>query len=184
MLAISIAGAVLAAGYGALHDQLSYAISPEYFTQMKFRQFQWADLGWPPRVLASVVGVLGTWWAGLVAGWFLARMGLDELPLPKQHRIAARAFAIVGGGAMLFGAVGLGLGAVVSRGDLSGWDELKDRLELADLPRFVIVAWLHAAGYVGALCGLVAGMLYVRSRRGAERRAELAGVAAHRDSRR
>jgi hypothetical protein len=172
MFAISIAGAIVAALYGAVHDQLSFAISPEYFTQMKFGQFHWADLGWPPRVFASVVGVLGTWWAGLVAGWFLARAGLDELPVPKRHRIAVRAFAIVGGGASLFGAVGFALGAVASRGDLSGWDELKDRLELADLPSFVIVAWLHAAGYVGALCGLLAAMLYVRSYRVAQGQAD------------
>ena len=29
-------GALIAGAYGILHDQITYAISPEYFTQFKF----------------------------------------------------------------------------------------------------------------------------------------------------
>ena len=48
MLGIAALGAVLAGCYGALHDQISYTISPEYFTKVKFEQFRYADFGWPP----------------------------------------------------------------------------------------------------------------------------------------
>jgi hypothetical protein len=48
MTRIALLGAVVAGGYGAAHDQASYAISPEYFTKLKFRQFAYADFGWPP----------------------------------------------------------------------------------------------------------------------------------------
>ena len=41
---ISIFIAVLLAGiYGMLHDQVTYSISPEYFTVFKFEQFGFQD---------------------------------------------------------------------------------------------------------------------------------------------
>src|SRR5580700_8579924 len=84
MLCIALLGAVVAGMYGALHDQISYSISPEYFTKLKFRQFSYADFGWPHRVFASEVGFLATWWVGLFAGWFLARAGLVEIATPGR----------------------------------------------------------------------------------------------------
>jgi hypothetical protein len=80
MFGIAILGALLAGLYGALHDQVSYTISPEYFTKMKFEQFHYANFGWPQRVFASEVGFLASWWVGLFGGWALARVGLDQLP--------------------------------------------------------------------------------------------------------
>src|SRR5438105_3464978 len=86
ILKISALGAVLAGFYGAIHDQLSYTISPEYFTKMKFIQFSYADFGWPQRVFASEVGFLASWWVGGIGGWILARFGLDELPNPPRRK--------------------------------------------------------------------------------------------------
>ncbi len=162
MFALAAVGAIIAGAYGALHDQISYCISPEYFTRMKFAQFKWADVGLPPRLFASEVGVLGTWWAGLFAGWFLARAGLDEFPAPTRRRVALRAFAIVLGVACACGAIGALIGYIVSHGELRDWQAWREQLALQNLPGFVIVAWLHAGGYVGALLGLLAAMIYVR----------------------
>jgi hypothetical protein len=39
MLAIAAAGALAASEYGIVHDQLTYALSPEYFTRLKFQNF-------------------------------------------------------------------------------------------------------------------------------------------------
>jgi hypothetical protein len=162
MVRTALLGAVIAAGYGAAHDQLSYAISPEYFTRFKFRQFAWANVGWPPRLYASEVGVLATWWVGLVAGWLLARAGLAELPAGERWGKTWRAFGIVFVPAVVGGLIGWGSGVAVAGGDLSGWGEWQRTLELADLPAFVVVAHLHAGGYLGALAGLVLAVVYVR----------------------
>ncbi len=67
--------------YGALHDQLSYTISPEYFTKFKFYQFGLADIGNEailpqPRLAAAVVGVMATWWTGIPIGVALGIFGL------------------------------------------------------------------------------------------------------------
>src|SRR5262245_2708964 len=99
MLGITLLGAAVGGVYGALHDQLSYTISPEYFTKLKFAQFAYADFGWPHRVLAAEVGFLATAGVGLIAGWVLARVGLDELAAAagRIHILKAMALVVAGG---------------------------------------------------------------------------------------
>jgi hypothetical protein len=162
MLAITFLGALLGGIYGALHDQVSYSISPEYFTKMKFQQFWYANFGWPQRVYASEVGFLASWWVGAIGAWLLARLGLDGFPPAMRRRYVAKAFAIVFGSAVIIGGAGLLLGTIVShQSDLSGWKEFKDAFDLQELPSFVIVAYLHAASYLGALVGVIAAGVYV-----------------------
>ena len=159
---ITLLGAIVAGSYGALHDQISFTISPEYFTKMKFLQFAYADFGWPQRVFAAEVGFLGTWWAGLVAGWVLARAGLAELTESTKRNHVVPAFAIVIGVGATTGLIGALLGVAAITGDLSGWAKWKSALSLKDLPEFIIVAYLHAAGYLGGLLGLLIAVVYVR----------------------
>ena len=92
IIRIAAVSALVTGIYGALHDQVSYSIAPEYFTKLKFKQFHWADLSWPPRVFAALVGFLATWWVGLIGGWLLARYGLAELAELSPRRYFARAF--------------------------------------------------------------------------------------------
>lgn len=162
MAGVALTGACLAAAYGAIHDQITFVISPEYFTRMKFRQFAWANVGLPPRAFASVVGVLATWWVGLFAGWFLARLGLDRLRGLRRAVVMRRAFTILLITAACAGVAGGLFGLAASRADLSGWQPYRDAYALTDLPSFVIIAWVHAAGYAGALAGLVLAAVSVR----------------------
>lgn len=61
-----ITACVVAAAYGAVHNQITYTVSPEFFDYhySKFRIP--ADLR--DRTGATLIGVLGTWWMGLVIG--------------------------------------------------------------------------------------------------------------------
>jgi hypothetical protein len=158
---ITAFGALLAGTYGALRDQISYTISPEYFTKFKFPQFAWADLGWPNRAFAAEVGFLASWWAGLIAGWLLGRLGLAELWLARDYRRAAFAVAILVLIAALSGALAATAGAVVAYGtgvaEFAGW-----RAHVDDLKGFVVVAFLHWGSYAGAILGTAAALLYVR----------------------
>jgi hypothetical protein len=161
MLRLAVMGALIAGAYGALHDQISYTISPEYFTKLKFRQFAYADFGWPPRAFAAVVGFLATWWVGLIAGWFVARAGLVELPRP----CVVKAFLIVLTVAPLTGLFGALIGTAVAHNtDLSGWSEFRQALDLHDVGAFVVVAYLHGGNYLGGLLGLVLAIVYVRKK--------------------
>src|SRR5262245_48699964 len=134
MLRTALAGMIVAGAYGALHDQVSYSISPEYFTKLKFRQFSYADFGWPPRVFAAEVGFLAFWWVGLAGGWFVARAGLAELPSAEKRACAIQAFAIALTVCPVFGLIGGLLGVGLARsGHLRDWADLKHALNLQDL---------------------------------------------------
>ena len=86
------AAAVLAAAYGALHDQLSYTVAPEYFTRFKFVQFAaYGVASMTPRVGAALVGVLATWWVGLYAGLLVAGAGLKHPTADATIRSKLRA---------------------------------------------------------------------------------------------
>jgi len=51
--------------YGIVHDQISYTVSPEYFTKFKFQQFGITEVNLPDHVRASIVGFLASWWMGI-----------------------------------------------------------------------------------------------------------------------
>ncbi len=164
MVRITTASAILTGIYGALNDQISYTISPEYFTKVKFAQFAWADFGWPPRIFAGLVGFLGSWWVGLIGGWLLARLGLAELAELSPRHYFLSAFVLAMGIAMTCAALGAMLAVIVSRGDgLEAWKPWQDHLGLEDLPGFVIVAYIHWASYLGGALGIVCAIVYVKS---------------------
>jgi hypothetical protein len=165
MLGHAVAGALLAGVYGIVHDQITYSISEEYFTRMKFAQFYWADLGLPPRVFAGEVGFLATWWVGFFAAWFLARVTVPAFPPRVARQRTIRGFLIVAAFGIASLAVGYLLGTWRAfHTDISGWEEYQRSLGVVDLPHFVVVAYIHAAGYVGGLVGLVAAILIIRRR--------------------
>jgi hypothetical protein len=162
MFGYALAGAVLAGLYGIAHDQLTYSISPEYFTKLKFAQFHYADFGLPTRVFVGEIGLLATWWVGLVAGWFIARAAVPACSRPQAFRCCARGFLIVmvsGCGAGIFGYV-LGL---LHGSDYSSWEPTASELGILDVPGFVRVAYIHNAGYFGGLFGLIFALIYLRN---------------------
>ena len=95
MLGYSALGGLLAGLYGIVHDQITYSISSEYFTRLKFAQFSYADFGFPPRILVGEIGFLATWWVGFFAAWFMARLAVPDLPPAAVFRLVLRGIAIV-----------------------------------------------------------------------------------------
>lgn len=163
MLAAAVVAALIAGGYGIVHDQITYSISPEYFTKMKFQQFHYADFGWGNRVFAGTIGFLATWWAGLFAGWLLARRYVPEQPQSLYRRQIALGMAIVFGATLLFGLGGYGYG--LWRGpeaDYSSWNPFLRSLGIEEKWALLRVAYIHNAGYLGALVGLVLALLLIK----------------------
>jgi len=160
MLGYAVMGALIAGLYGVVHDQITYSISPEYFTRLKFFQFHYADFGLPPRYFVAEIGFLATWWVGFIAGWFLARVAVPGAAPTIARSRCCRGFAVILACALAASLVGFGLG--VLRGpnaDLSGWQEFASRRGIVDLPSFVRVAYIHNASYLGGLIGLVVALV-------------------------
>lgn len=163
MIGITLIGGALAGAYGVVHDQFTYAISPEYFTKLKFNQFHYADLGLGDRAFVSMIGFLATWWVGSVAAWLLARRLLPSQPRARAYRQIRQGFLCVFACAATFALLGYALGLVRGAGaDYSAWEGALRRLEVVDTWSFVRVACIHNAGYLGGLVGVVVALIVLR----------------------
>jgi hypothetical protein len=163
MLGYALAGALVAGLYGVVHDQITYSISSEYFTRLKFLQFQYADFGLSPRFFVAEIGFLATWWVGFIAGWFLARVAVPAFPLAEARSRILRGFVIILACGLLGSLLGLGLGFVrAPDADFSGWQEYASQRGIVDLQSFVRVAYIHNASYLGGLIGLIIALVNLR----------------------
>lgn len=161
MLACAGVGAVIAGLYGIIHDQFTYSISQEYFTNLKFAQFHYADFGFPRRVYVAEIGFLATWWVGFFSGWFIARVALPKVDGDRIVKLCAMGFAIVFALAVL-GTVSGYIFGLVHKPDYAEWESLGFQLHVTDLPSFVRVAYIHYGSYAGGFIGLVAALFYAR----------------------
>jgi hypothetical protein len=92
---IVIVAPLLAALYGTLHDQLTYTISPEYYTKFKFFQFELTEnkeeaILSNPRLAVAAVGVMATFWMGIPIGIILGAGWLNPSQVERNaYRYAA-----------------------------------------------------------------------------------------------
>jgi len=169
MLAMAVAGAAVSGVYGIFHDQITYTISPEYFTRLKFDQFRAADFGFAERVFVGEIGFLATWWVGFFGGWFLARIAVPAWPPREAWRQVGKGYLVMCGVALLSGIVGWGLG-FLQQGNGPRWVEMCADLGVEDVRAFTHVGYIHNAGYLGGLLGLILAVAVVlRNRREARR---------------
>jgi hypothetical protein len=147
----TIVACVIAGMYGAIHDQLSFTISPDYFFAFKFEQFR-IDPGWSPRMGAAIVGWMASWWTGLAVGpsLYLAASRATGGKVPT--RVMLRGIAIVLLVLVLFGGLGLLLGLRLA-GDPAWQIGLRPGVE--DRVAFTRVGILHEASYLGGLAGTI-----------------------------
>lgn len=160
------ASAVLAAIYGALHDQLSYTVLPEYYTRFKFVQFSFAGVGtMPPRLGAAVVGVLATWWIGLIVGLLVGVAGLAHRGPVEMARATLRAFGVVAVIALAAGLAGLAAGWFgFGADDQAAYVDWWRPSGLVSPRRFFAVGMMHNGSYLDGAVGVrVAVVLQFRS---------------------
>ncbi len=161
--------AVLVAGaYGIFHNQISYTVSPEYFTKFKFEQFDLLDSSLPERVRASIVGFFASWWMGIPIGVLVGGAGFIHSGARRMMQVTLRSFLVVVSVTLLVGLMGLIYGftqtAPIDIEDYSGWYIPSD---VVDLRRFLCAGYMHNSSYLGgAFAVLVAWVfhLVVRTR--------------------
>ncbi|PBQ31888.1 hypothetical protein CNR22_08940 [Sphingobacteriaceae bacterium] len=153
--------------YGILHDQLTYTISPEYYTKFKFIQFGMYAYGEDyvlshPRLYVCFVGFLATWWMGPLIGIILAAVGLLQKDARRMLTVTMVSFALVAGIAFFTGINGFIYGKYfLSVSGVNWW--LPDIL--LDKENFIAVGSMHNFSYFGGLLGLFGGVFYSFSQR-------------------
>ena len=171
LIGIIVGGCLVAGLYGILHDQLTYTISPEYYTKFKFYQFGLMEEGKEaifefPRLQVSIVGFMATWWMGIPIATVL---GLFSLHSDRKFmiEIALKAFIVIMMIAFLNGLFGLYYGfthlAHQSKETFHRWF-IPDNL--VDFESFIAVGSMHNESYIGGLYGLLGGIAYIGWRKG------------------
>lgn len=100
------------------------------------------------------IGFLATWWVGFFSGWFLARIKVPLWPVSDVYRRCLAGFLMIIAMAFVFGTVGHFL-RKHHTSDYSNWSSMCTILGVTDIPAFVCVAYIHNAGYIGGLTGLL-----------------------------
>ncbi len=159
----ALLGGLVAGVYGALHDQATYSLAPEYFTKMKFAQFAFVDVGLGDRVFVSTIGFLATAWIGFIATWFFARRDARVGPRGEADRRIGRRLLWMAACAFAAGIFGYVYGSLRAA-DVGRpvWGSIPDTLGISDRGAFLQVACVHDAGYIGAIVGFLLALFSVR----------------------
>jgi lysylphosphatidylglycerol synthetase-like protein (DUF2156 family) len=145
--------------YGALHNQISYTVAPEYFHRFKFHQF---SLGpdWHSRLGASLVGFRASWWMGIVIGIFIIPFGVFLYRHGEYFRCVVRAFLVVA-----LTALGVGLSALAVAFFLIRPEHVErfrqDSPMTDNAAAFLRAAAMHNFSYLGGLLGIFTGIAYL-----------------------
>ncbi|RYY77166.1 MAG: hypothetical protein EOO52_06705 [Gammaproteobacteria bacterium] len=166
ILRYAFIGTILAALYGIIHDQITFTISPEYFTKMKFKQFSYADFHIGDRFFVATIGALATWWVGFFIGWFLSRSIINssnEITMSKKIKLG---FTIVFLSAIIISSiVALYTFLIPDFYDYRYWKSTLDYYNIKDSDAFIRVAFIHYASYLGGIGGLIIAFLTLKVKR-------------------
>jgi hypothetical protein len=148
-----IAISLLVAGlFGAVHDQISYTVSPEYFTRFKFIQFHLVNSDLPERVRAGIVGFKASWWMGIPVGVLCGAAGFVQRTPLIMLRALTFSLAIAVAVVLLAALAGLVYGWFQTRsvdlGAYAGWYVPRG---LNDVRAFLCAGYMHNAAYLGGV---------------------------------
>ena len=161
-IAILILAPLIGGLYGIFHDQITYSISPEYYTKFKFYQFGLVTAGDEailpnPRFEVSIVGFLATWWMGIPIGIILGIVGMRHKQAHAMLRTTLKAFMVTMLIAFLTGLVGLAYGFLFLQESDLNWFLPTN---LINRTNFIAVGSMHNFSYLGGLTGLIGGITY------------------------
>lgn len=151
--------ALIAGLYGIIHDQITYSISPEYFTKFKYRQFNLdPSLFGGHRPTVAIIGFLATWWTGIFIGIGLGLTALIYDDYKQMRAALVKGIGVVLSLAVLTGITGYFYGRFhLIKTGVNWW--LPE--DLIDRNSFITVGSIHNFSYIGGIIGLFAGILYL-----------------------
>lgn len=143
--------AMLAAGlFGAVHDQISYSVSPEYFTKFKFLQFGLLNTTVPERVRAAQVGFLASWWMGVPLGILCGAAGLIQRTRTLMWRALVLSLFVAVLITLITALAGLGYGWQQTQHiSVTGYYHWLIPQDVNNQRAFLCVGYMHNAAYLG-----------------------------------
>jgi MFS family permease len=151
LLLLIIIASFIGGIYGALYDQITYAISPEFFSKFRFERFN-IDPDMNERIGAAMVGFKNTWKTGMILGAVLALAGLINADYKKMFRYTMRAFLITLAIAFIAGLTGWLVGFPDMHPDPA------TELNIIDKDAFKTVENMNNFSYAGGVIGMFVGI--------------------------
>jgi hypothetical protein len=149
-----VASCLVAGLYGALHNQISYTVAPEYFHAFKFHKFG-IPLEFQNRLGAALVGWRASWWMGLVVGTPVLLVGLVVPGWKAYLRRGLVAIAIVVSITLVVGLGALAHAqATFTEANLPSYAY---RTEVTDPLAFACAGTMHNYSYLGGFLGILVG---------------------------
>jgi len=156
MSALPIAGL-----FGAIHDQVSFTVSPEYFTKFKFIQFGMTHSEIPARLRASEIGFLASWWMGLPIGVLGSGLAFLHRAPKRMLRFGLWSYLVLMGFAGAVALIGLAYGFYATQHidlrEYHGWYIPSD---VMNLRAFLCAGYMHNAAYIGGALGIVTAWVF------------------------
>ena len=160
-LSLVFVAIVMAGIYGAVHNQLSYTISSEYFTKFKLYQFGYLDAQVPERIRASLVGIRASWWMGFPISLLAGFPGFIHPDHKKMLRVSIQAFLVALAFTFIFGLGGLLYGFwQTSNLDISAFSDWYLPFGLEDPRRFICAGYMHNSTYLGGILSIPISWIY------------------------
>ena len=153
-----VAACLVSGSYGALHNQISYTVSPDYFHAFKFDQFRLPD-ALHNRLGASLVGWHASWWMGFLIG---VPVLIVALILPGWRLYASRcliSFAVVASTALLVGLGALAYASFTFGETPPDWFWYPSAA--IDRSAFARAGFMHDFSYLGGFLGIFTASLYL-----------------------
>ncbi|GEP52788.1 hypothetical protein FNO01nite_34600 [Flavobacterium noncentrifugens] len=153
LVILTISIVVLTSIFGVINNQISYSISPEFFTKSMFPRFGFVEYGLDtPRLTAAIIGIWSTWWLGLIIGLIYSIISLSKNNTKTIFSYLTNAilttFIFVFASGILgfiFGKISL-TNVIINRGFSGSQEQLKN---------FVTVGYIHDFEYGGAILAIL-----------------------------
>lgn len=147
--------------YGILHNQISYSISSEVFTELFFDQFGFVEYGTDtPRITAGIIGAWSTLYLSLIFGFLYFLLILIFNPNWKIIKKGLMIHLLI---TFIISFLGLiyGYFNVISLKfmKLENFHQIKEPTE------FSMAIWMHNFSYYGGIIGLVLAFAYILKNR-------------------
>lgn len=159
VLIITLSAVIIASLFGAAHNQISFTVSDEFFSAYLSGHTGVGYWGFTsPRTEAALIGVVGSWWVGLITGIIYS---LIFLLLKEKIRYTHifNAFVINIAATLAASCIGFLLGSFIPWNKSNVWMDFG----INDPQKYVQATYMHEGGYIGTVIGFIAGMIYLFS---------------------
>ena len=155
---IIVFSVIIASVFGALHNQISYSVSSEFFKDFLFGFFgvnEW--MFGNDRLLASIIGVISSYWVGLIIGVLYAIIFLFMKNQNSLKYVTKAIFINIG-----FAILGSFIAFIIAYFFVD-WQNVGIYMDLSvrNPQRYVQAAYMHNGSYYGGFAGLVVGIAYL-----------------------